>query len=71
MTFDSYDTMIWVSIVANSNGTTDCELLSTEPTEEFRNGLWDSIAKGTVEYFEIRSGYLNGGDSRIEYASNG
>lgn len=65
------NSLIWISIIRNSDGSTDCELLDSEPTESFRDGLWDAIRDGLVEYWEIRAGYLNGGDSSIEYASEG
>lgn len=65
------NTLIYISIVANANGTTDVELLDAEPTESFRDGLWESLAEGRIQYFEIRAGYINGGDSSVEYQSNG
>lgn len=65
------DSLIWISIVCNSNDTTDIELLEGEPKESFLEGLWESLAEGRIQYFEIRTAYINGGDSRIEYQSNG
>ena len=65
------NTLIYISIVANSDDTTDVELLDEEPTEEFREGLWEALAEGRIQYFQIRAGFVNGGDSSIEYASNG
>jgi hypothetical protein len=62
---------IWASIVVNSDGKTDCEFLDSEPTESFRDDLWDGIKEGTILRWEIRMGYLNGGDSLVEYSSEG
>jgi len=63
--------MIWISVVKNANGITDIELLDSEPTDDFRDGLWKSLENGDIEYWEIRAGFVNGGDSSIEYASEG
>jgi hypothetical protein len=65
------DEMIWISYVVNANGTTDCELLSSEPKESFIDGLDESFREGRIQSWEIRAGFINGGDSRIEYASHG
>lgn len=62
---------IWISILRNANGEMDVELLDQEPAESFRDDLWDALVNGDIDYWEIRCGNVNGGDSRIEYSSHG
>lgn len=62
---------IWSSRVINSNGIIDQEFLSEEPTDSFIEELQDAFLQGRIKGFEIRMGYLNGGDSRIEFQHNG
>jgi hypothetical protein len=62
---------IYCSRVVNSDGTEDMEFLDSEPTESFIEGLWECIGHGTVQFFCIREGNVNGGDSIILYSSIG
>lgn len=62
---------IWACRIVNSDGTEDMEFLDSEPTESFRDGLWNGIQEGRIQFWSIRMGYLNGGDSRIEFCSHG
>lgn len=59
---------IYISIVVNADGQIDCEVLDSEPTESFRDGLYALLDNGDIENFEIREGNLNGGDSVILYS---
>jgi hypothetical protein len=64
---------IYCCMICYSDGTIDMEFLDSEPTESFRDGLDSSLflAEGDIEYWEIREGNLNGGDSLVIYQSNG
>jgi hypothetical protein len=62
---------IWISIVEHESGMRDVEILDSEPTDSFLDGLFELHSRGEISGFEIRMGFLNGGDSRIEYQSNG
>jgi hypothetical protein len=47
------------------------EFLDSEPTESFYQGLWESLNAGDIQFFCIREGNINGGDSVIIYQSAG
>lgn len=59
---------IWAIRVHNASGIIDEEFLDGEPKDSLIEGLQECILRGEIISFEIRMGYLNGGDSRIEYA---
>lgn len=62
---------IWISIVVNADGQIDAELLDSEPTESFREGLDSFYENGDIVHWEIRLGSVNGGDSSVEYGTSG
>lgn len=61
--------MLNILIIDYPDANRDCEVIVGEFAESVRDHLWELTAKGEIEYWEIRSGYLNGGDSRIEFSS--
>ena len=62
---------IYCSRVVNSDGTEDMEFLDSEPTQEFYDSLWNAVADGDIQFFCIREGFVNGGDSTILFQSAG
>lgn len=63
--------MLWICIVISADGSIDAEILDSEPSELMRGELEALFQNGDVSHWEIRSAYLNGGDSRTEWQSNG
>ena len=57
-----FDGLVFICIAFDSaGGIQDIELLDEKPTQDFIDGYLELGVK-----YEIRSGYINGGDSRNE-----
>jgi hypothetical protein len=62
---------VWISIVSRNDGEMDVEVLDSQPTESFIDGLTEVFLAGEINGFQIREGNINGGDSIVIFQSNG
>lgn len=65
------DRMVWIVTTRDPAGHVDVEVLDTEPADSLKDELVRLFDDGRIEYAEIRSAYVNGGDSLIEWLHTG
>lgn len=62
---------IYAIRVINANGTEDMEFLDKAPADSLIDGLFEGIRGGEIQFFSIREGNVNGGDSVVIHQSHG
>lgn len=58
---------LWAIRTMRPDLSVDMEIISARPTETLLTGLRNALLEGVLVAYEIRMGYLNGGDSRVEH----
>lgn len=65
------NSLLTILIIDYPAGNRDCEIIEGEFTEEVRDSLDALFTAGTISNWEMREGYVNGGDSRVEWGTTG
>lgn len=63
--------MLTILIIDFPDGNRDCEVITGEFTEEVRDSLNAKFDAGEISNWQMRSGFVNGGDSRVDWGTHG